>query len=162
MKQCKHIYWNDRKNENYVCEKCGDIKVDNPPMVTFDDCKKCKHYPCKIDSNTIGSYNAEYRKRNKLNRHHVYMYSCKHKYIRNHGGFIDIDGKRYPYTPNQHPCVDRIPLNVKGSEGIMFFKSEGRCKCCNHTTSEWHKMWEPQYEEYVATHPNHKITLEKI
>jgi len=162
MKQCKHIYWNDRKNKNYVCEKCGDVKQDQPPHVTFADCLKCKHYPCKIDSNMIRSYNAEYRKRNKLNRHSGYMSSCRHKYMRNCGGIIDIDGTRYNYKPNQHPRVDRIPVNVKGSGGIMFFQSIGTCKCCNHTASEWHKMWEPLYEEYVATHPNRKITLEKI
>lgn len=161
-KKCEHIYWNDRKSENYVCEKCGDIKIDRPPLITMETCKKCKHYHCNISNSYVGLYNKEYRKRNKLNTHTGHMISCRHKRTKLPGGFIDIDGKRYRYSPNQHPIVDNIPFNVKGSGGIMFFKSVSVCKCCNHTTDEWKKLWEPQYNEYVTAHPNHKITLEKL
>ena len=162
MEQCNHVYWNDRNNDNYVCEKCGDVKQDKPPHITFSDCLKCKHYPCNLDRNSIGEYNKEYRQRNKLKKHHVYMLDCRHKYVRKPGGFIDIDGTKYRSKPNQHPHVEHIPVNVKGSGGIMFFKSVGVCKCCNHTEETWEKMWEPLYDEYVKTHPNHKITLEKL
>jgi len=162
MKQCNHVYWNDRNNENYVCEKCGDVKQDKPPHATFETCLKCKHYPCDLDRMGIWNYNEGYKRRNKLHKNTMYIDTCYRKYIRNPGGFIDTDGTRHTHKKNQHPCVDHIPTNVIGSGGIIFFTSVGECKCCKHTRIEWHKMWEPLYEEYVATHPNHKITLENL
>lgn len=162
MKSCKHIYWYDCKTETYICEKCCDVIVDRQPSVTLETCKKCKHYPCDISENVCGKYNDEYRKRNKLNKSMGNMISCHHKRTRLPVGFVDIDGARYRYAPNQHPTVDNIPFNVKGSGGIIFFRSEEKCKCCSHTMIEWHKMWEPQYDEFVATHPNAKITMENI
>jgi hypothetical protein len=158
-KQCKHVYWNDRKNKNYICEKCGDIKQTQPPNATFETCKKCKHYPCDISREAAVIYSEKTTKILGAPKSHGYILSCPHLRIGNPGGFIDIDGKRYRYKTHQHPFVEYVPMNIVGTGGVFTFNTTLKCKCCDHVEEDFFLMWEPQFEEFVKTHPNHKITF---
>lgn len=149
--RCKrHVWWHRVTTEDYVCANCGKVVKYQPADLTFEDCKKCDKYPCKLGCSIVGDYNKEYLKRHHLNDSFVHLIDCpdKRKARKNMGGFIDSDGRHYAYAPNQQPSVDNVPYNVKGSGGIVGFTV--KCKCCEHTTGK--RMWEPQYEEFKRTH----------
>jgi hypothetical protein len=152
-KKCKgHTWWHRVETNDYVCANCGKTVMDQPPDLTFKDCKKCDKYPCEIGCSIPAQYNEEYRKRNHIPESHRFLIHCndKRKARKRMGGFIDIDGRHYPYAPNQQPVVHNVPFNVEGSGGLVYFTA--KCKCCNK--SKGYTMWEPQFEKFKKEHQN--------
>jgi hypothetical protein len=130
--------------------------------LTFDDCKMCPSYPCKLTSPMLMHYNPEAQQKYGENTICLIQCELRKNAIRVKHAPVIIDGaaSKKVRISYDHPAVDGVPFNAKKSGGLFAF--DVKCPC---GSSHTHIVWEKQIPSLKKNHPGYKfrrITIREL